>query len=82
MLAAYSISGRSLTGRQADANTGHGFVILMASVGVLRTFGAPAPLTLGIERQLLQTLNVAFGHIAAPPKNPAANFNHSATPTA
>ena len=34
---------------QADANTGHGFAILMAIVGALRTFGAPAPLTLGVR---------------------------------
>jgi len=33
----------------------------MTSVGALRTFGAPATLTLGVERQLFQTLNVAFG---------------------
>ena len=33
----------------ADANTGHAFGIFMACVGALRTFGAPAPLTLGVR---------------------------------
>ena len=33
----------------ADATAGHGFAIFMASVGALRTFGAPAPLTLGYK---------------------------------
>ena len=28
---------------------GHAFGILMAHVGALRTFGAPAPLTLGVR---------------------------------
>lgn len=27
----------------ADANMGHGFAIVMAHVGTLRPFGAPAP---------------------------------------
>ena len=36
-------------GGQADANKGHAFGILMALVGTLRTFGAPAPLTLGYK---------------------------------
>jgi hypothetical protein len=38
----------SLTVGQADAKKGHAFGILMALVGALRTFGAPAPLTLGV----------------------------------
>ena len=33
----------------ADANTGHAFGIFMACVGALRTFGAPAPLTLVVR---------------------------------
>ena len=33
----------------ADANTGHAFGIFMACVGALRTFGAPAPLTLRVR---------------------------------
>jgi hypothetical protein len=30
----------------ADANMGHGFAIVMAHVGTLRPFGAPAPVNL------------------------------------
>ena len=30
---------------------GRGFAIFMAHVGTLRTFGAPAPLTLGVMRK-------------------------------
>ena len=33
----------------ADANTGHAFGIFMASVGTLRTFGAPAPVNSALE---------------------------------
>lgn len=33
----------------ADANTGNGFAIFMASVGTLRTFGAPAPVNFGVR---------------------------------
>ena len=36
-----------------DANTGHGFAIFMASVGAPSALRAPAPVNLGVERQLM-----------------------------
>lgn len=36
-----------------DANTGHGFAIFIASVDAPSALRAPAPVNLGVERQLL-----------------------------
>lgn len=43
-------SGFVQLGGQADANTGYGFAIFMASVGSLRLGGLRRPLTLGVTR--------------------------------
>ena len=44
----------------ADANTGHAFGILMACVGALRTFGAPAPLTLVVRLPMKAAFTFTF----------------------
>ena len=41
--------GQVTSNGQADANKGHDFAMVMALVGTLRTFGAPAPLTSAID---------------------------------
>lgn len=47
---------------RADANKGHAFGILMAFVGALRTFGAPALLTFGIRHSLFTNRRLESFH--------------------
>lgn len=54
-----------LNGRSSGANTGHTFGILMACVGALHTFGAPAPLTLGYKGLPTFASSIQHGSIAA-----------------